>query len=73
MASGPKRRITHAFATVRVKIYRLGTWGDECPMTQVYSQAAAAAVGFLRNRTKVGELEIIGEPEVTAVITEEDA
>lgn len=63
---------TGAVATLTVEIHDLGAWGEDCPMTQVYEQAAEAAVGFLRNVAKgqLGKLKIIGEPKVTAIMAE---
>lgn len=64
----------NATAIVTVRIRGLGTWSDDCPMTQVYDQAASAAVGYLRNLAKdtLARMEIIGEPKVTAILTDRD-
>lgn len=48
------------------------TWGDECGLGQVFSQAADEAVGLIRQidgeRRYAGRLTVIGEPIVEAVI-----
>lgn len=64
------RITTGAVATLVIKIHDLGAWGEDCPMTQVYAQAAEAAIGYLRNTAKGthGKIEIIGEPKITAIL-----
>lgn len=61
---------TGAVATLTVRISGLGAWGDDCPMTQVYEQAAEAAIDYLRSKVRgdLNNIEIVGEPKVTAIL-----
>lgn len=51
------------------------SWGEDCKMDQVYRQAADSAIGRLQrivSDAKVvhGGIRVIGEPKVTAILTE---
>ena len=57
---------TSAKVTVTVELFGLGTWGPECKIEQVVSQATEAAIYRLRG--KLGsDVRIIGTPTVEAV------
>lgn len=66
---------TSARVTVTLELTGLGSWGDDCSLSQVYKQAAEAAVGRInRAMTDMGALtgaRLVGEPVVTAVTTTE--
>ena len=50
-------------------------WGEECPIGQLYKQAAESARTNLLNALKPGEhgrVTIIGEPKVVGIITERE-
>lgn len=67
-----------ARATVTVEIYGLGSWGAECSLDQVHRQAAESAIGRLQQildgaRNGDGRsIRIVGEPNVTAVLVEQE-
>lgn len=48
-------------------------WGNDCPLAQVQQQAKDAVLGLLRNNHnhEFNRAQIIGEPHVTAILTEE--
>lgn len=65
-----------ARVVVTLELTGLGSWGNDCPLGQVYEQAANAAVGRIkRAMAEKGPLtgaRIIGQPVVTAVMSTED-
>ncbi len=73
------RRLT---ATARVRLtldIPVGdSWGADCNIAQIEKQAAESAIGLIRNAGDFGRLysagriEIIGEPQVTAVLVRSD-
>ena len=46
-------------------------WDGDAPLAQVHKQAKDDALRALQRGLKAGELVIIGEPKVTAVLVEE--
>jgi len=65
-----------ARVVVTLELTGLGTWGNDCPLGQVYEQAATAAVGRISKAVaEKGALtgaRIIGQPVVTAVMSTEE-
>ena len=61
-------------ATARVRVVlelQVGSWGDDCPMAQVYRQAADSAL----EQVRAGRLQaarVLGEPEVVAILAEHE-
>lgn len=47
-----------------------GSWGNDCPIGQLYKQAAESGKINLLNALKPGHAIIIGEPKVISIITE---
>lgn len=54
---------------VTVEIDAGSTWGEDCPMKQVYDQAGRESVMRLRN-ILAGNARVIGEPKVVAIMSE---
>lgn len=63
-----------ATVTLTVEVKVESSWGTNCTIAQVHSQAAEAARGALRNAVAgspaASRIKVIGEPEVRTVITE---
>lgn len=61
-----------AIVTLTLEVTRLGVWGGDCRVDQVYKQGAEEAIYALRNAS--GELSrmglrVIGQPIVRSVVT----
>lgn len=66
----------NASARVRltIDIPLTDSWGGDCPLEQVEKQAKDVALGMIRN-SQFHELKmarIVGEPEVTAILTSKE-
>lgn len=65
-----------ARVVVTLELTGLGSWGDNCPLGQVYKQAAEVAVGRIRRAVNgdatLLDAKIIGQPVVTAVMSTEE-
>jgi hypothetical protein len=62
-----------ATVTVTVEISNLGAWGSDCQLDQVYKQAAESAIGKLRTGMREQDFRIVGNPQVRAVIVDQDS
>ena len=63
-------------ATARVKVtleLTVGTWGDNCGLDMVYRQAAEDAVQRLAKFAAANGCRIVGEPQVTAILTDAES
>lgn len=58
MAKAKAKLTTHAVVTLEVKV-RVGSWGPDCTVQQVYQQAAESAEGRFR-RFMGHDMELIG-------------
>lgn len=79
MGSREKKVKVTARVRVVLDIPVWDTWGGDCPLSQVQKQAAESALGMLHDSGgelnglfQRGVARLVGEPEVTAVIVEED-
>lgn len=61
----------YAVVEVTLKIRVTGSWGDECPMSQIRKQATESGIEKLRKATDgSSDFGIIGTPRVSATIVE---
>lgn len=65
-------RVTSARATIQltVEVSIPDRWGGDCPLDQVFRQAASEALAKV-SRLLGPAARVVGEPRVTAVLTEE--
>jgi hypothetical protein len=71
--SKPKRVVTSAFVTVKVRVDVGDTWGPECALDQVHKQAKESAIGKIRRACEKSDthgIHLVSEPIVTAVMAE---
>jgi hypothetical protein len=64
-----------AQVTVTLRISVCDTWGADCTVKQIHSQAAASAVGILnkmRGSMSPHPVEIVGQPKVNAIFVEDE-
>jgi predicted Zn-dependent protease len=62
-----------ATARVRLEIeYVAGSWGADCPLEQVYRQAARDAVEKLEAMAGKAGFRVVGTPRVTAILVEKE-
>ncbi len=64
-----KMTTARAVVTVTLELRVSGSWGEDCTIAQVYRQAEASARGIIRNKLGT-DVQIKGEPKVTAVMAE---
>lgn len=57
-----------AVVTLTVEVSQLGVWGPDCQVGQIQSQAAQAAVNYLRALDRGWRLTVVGQPIVQAVV-----
>jgi hypothetical protein len=57
----------YATATVEVEVSVRGSWGGECSVAQIHSQATDEAESVIRGLAKEG-VRIVGKPKIKAVI-----
>lgn len=60
--------VTKAKVTMTVEVDVPSTWGDECPISQVRDQATTEAKAMVCQSAMRGNIKIIGEPEVVALM-----
>lgn len=60
-----------AEATLTVRVTNLGSWASACTVDQVFDQGSKAAIGKLKATLEGTNIEIIGEPRVTAVAAQQ--
>ena len=67
------RTTTGAEVQLTIQMSNLGSWGSDCPLSQVYDQALEAAIGRLGRAFKdIGDIKVVGIPNVKAIITDMD-
>ena len=63
---------TEAYARVRVVLeFKVGVWGSDCRVDQVFDQAANMAIGKIRNafpKENPSEFQIVGVPVVETIL-----
>lgn len=62
---------TTARVTVTIDVKATSNWTDETTIAQVRKQATEGALGMLRQIESKYDLEIVGEPRVSATTTEQ--
>jgi hypothetical protein len=71
-----KRIVANARVKVMLDINcKGGVWGEECSIGQLQKQAAESALQQLNHmfqEQKAYNISIVGEPEVTGIITKEE-
>jgi hypothetical protein len=69
-----KKVIATARVRITLDIQLTDRWGNDCPLEQVQNQAKDSVLGMLRNsdRHEFVRAQIVGEPHVTAILTEEE-
>lgn len=76
MASEPSKRVqASATVTMTVRIAVPDCWGADCAVDQIHRQAKESALGILNRMRKPNEhlpFAVIGEPEVTAILLENE-
>lgn len=60
--------VTRATVTMTVEVTVPSTWGDETPVSQVRNQAASEARAMVCQVALRGNVKIVGEPQVTALM-----
>ena len=62
-----------ARVTVTLEIVVPSSWGKDCPVSQVYRQAAESAVSTIYHAIRASNIKatVVGKPEVTTVIAPE--
>lgn len=59
---------SYADVHVTIRIKNCGSWGDECTAAQIRDQATKTALGKLYELRVADQVEIVGEPEVRAIV-----
>lgn len=63
---------TKARVRVLLEIHLPDTWGGDCALEQVYKQSKDSARNMISQKIAgTKDIKIIGEPEITAILTEE--
>ncbi len=71
---------TTAIVTLTIEIHHAGgSWGGDCPLSQVYKQAKDSALGAIQNLSNpqnaadlARRIRVVGEPTVKAVTVEQE-
>lgn len=63
---------THARVQVTVEFY-VGTWGEDCTQKQVWEQASRDAVAKITQNLSKERVRVIGEPTVTAILSQKES
>ena len=57
---------------LEVEVPTASHWGSDCTVGQIFSQASEEAAQRLRNALGNSGIRIVGEPRVTAILTERE-
>lgn len=62
-----------AIATVKLEITVDSSWGDDCPVKQIYKQASDSVLIELGNLIgdKLCRIRIVGDPIIESIITKQ--
>ena len=66
------RTTTNAKVTVTVELSGIGSWGPDCALSQVYSQAREEAIGRISRAFKdqIHRIKVVGPVLVEAITTD---